>query len=168
MLHRPGIGAGDGAIALPDSSGGPVRSRRNRSGVPRRRLHDGARLAAPYTLQRDDRLASRATQFHLEGPDPGPDARGMPSRAGMVPVAVEPGPCRRGPLSRPLRTPLAMRENACIRIVARVRGYAEKRSETLKYRRFRGNKKGSGIIPEPSMAESEGFEPSSRNQRLTP
>lgn len=43
-----------------------------------------------------------------------------------------------------------------------------KRSETLKYRRFRGNKKGSGIIPEPSMAESEGFEPSSRNQRLTP
>ncbi len=68
----------------------------------------------------------------------------------------------------PLRTPLAMRENACIRIVARVRGYAEKRSETLEYRRFRGNKKGSGTILEPLLAESEGFEPSSRNQRLTP
>ena len=33
---------------------------------------------------------------------------------------------------------------------------------------FAQNKKGSGMFPEPSMAESEGFEPSSRNQRLTP
>lgn len=58
----------------------------------------------------------------------------MPIRPSRWRTGIRPGPFRRSARAglpsgiggrTPLRTPLAMRENACIRIVARVRGYAE-------------------------------------------
>ena len=55
----------------------------------RRRLHDGARLPPPHAFQRHDMFAVRAAQLDAQGPDPGPDAHGMPSRAGEVPVAID-------------------------------------------------------------------------------
>ena len=54
-----------------------------------RRFHDGAWLVAPYAFQRHDMLAVRGAQLDVQGPDPGPEAHGTPSRTGEIPVAID-------------------------------------------------------------------------------
>ena len=57
----------------------------------RRRFHDGAWLVAPYAFQRHDVFPVGASHLDVQGPDTGPEAHGMPSRTGEVPVAVDQG-----------------------------------------------------------------------------